>query len=79
VTEAELFAAYRFPAGYTAQCGCGAWIWASSASTTSDIAEAVRIHNQSPEHAQWSIEQEAVAMLRRVPVRVCPCHGQETA
>jgi hypothetical protein len=76
VTEAELFAAYRFPAGYTAQCACGSWIWASSAATTSDIAEAVRIHNQSPEHTQWSTEQEAVEALRQQAVHVCICHGK---
>jgi hypothetical protein len=77
MTEQELFAAYRHRAGYSAQCACGTWIDAPSTATEQQIGGVVNDHNASEEHAQWSLEQEAVAMLRRVPVRVCPCHGVE--
>ena len=72
MTEHELFAAYRHPAGYSAQCACGTWI---DAPNSEQVSEAVDVHNQSPEHKQWQLEQNAVAMLRRaIPVRICPCH-----
>jgi hypothetical protein len=79
MTEAELFGAYRVASGYLAQCGCGSWIQAPSTATILWIAELVRIHNASTEHAQWAAEQEAIATLRRLPVHVCKCHGKGVA
>ena len=74
MTEAELFAAYRTLAGYQAQCECGTWITAPSSATTAQIAKAVRIHNESTEHGEFSADQAAVAALRRTSVHICKCH-----
>ena len=74
MTEAELFAAYRTSAGYAAECACGLWINAPSSSSRKAVAEAVAIHNESTPHTEWATGQEAVALLRRVPVHICRCH-----
>lgn len=74
MTEAELFAAYRTAKGYSAMCACGVTISAPSSSSRDAVSEAVRVHNLSTEHEQWSTGQEAVALLRRVPVHICKCH-----
>jgi hypothetical protein len=75
VTETELFAAYRFPSGYAAQCACGIWITAPSSASPVQVGEAVLVHNSSTDHVQWSREQEAIAALRGSR-HVCICKGE---
>jgi hypothetical protein len=77
VSEAELFAAYRHLAGFSAQCGCGTWIDAPNDEEA--VAAAVHIHNESTEHRQWWAEQEAVFALRRTATHPCPCHDHGAA
>lgn len=78
MTERELFAAYRTPAGYSAQCACGSWVSARAGSGEIGVSEAVRIHNESPDHQQWREEQKAVEAMKRPTRHRCPCcsHGE---
>lgn len=74
MTEPELFAAYRVVDHYETACACGDTIRADHGDEAS-VAEAVRVHSESPVHEQWRSWQEAVDALRRPTRRPCPCHG----
>jgi hypothetical protein len=78
VTEHALFHAYRNSFGYAAECACGEVI-ESTAGSERAVAEAVRIHNESTIHTQWSLWQEAVHALQRPTRRRCPCHDHGAA
>lgn len=73
MTEAELFAAYRNMLGYETECACGDTI-VSVHGDEASIGAAVRLHNESTIHRQWSTWQEAVHALQRPTRHPCPCH-----
>ncbi len=78
MTEKGLFHAYRNMDGYEAECACGDRIYAQSGDEAT-VGEAVRLHNESTVHQQWSLWQEAVHALQRPTRRPCPCHAHGVA
>jgi len=78
MTERGLFYAYRNLTGtYSSECACGGLIEAENGEERT-VAEAVSLHNGSPDHEQWRKEQAAVEALRRPTRHRCPCcdHGE---
>jgi hypothetical protein len=78
VTEQGLFYAYRNLEGYATECACGDEITSVSGSEAT-VGEAVRLHNESTVHQQWSEWQEAVHALQRPARKPCPCHAHGAA
>lgn len=74
MTEQGLFYAYRNADGYSTECACGEEI-VSVSGTEAAVGEAVRLHNESTIHRQWSDWQQAVHALQRPTRRPCPCHN----
>lgn len=78
MTEQALFHAYRCIDGYRTDCACGDAI-VSASGTEAAVGEAVRLHQESTVHRQWSEWQEAVHALQRPARRPCPCHQHGAA
>lgn len=74
MTEQALFHAYRNLDGtHEADCACGGLIESPTGDPT-DVADAIRLHGESPVHSQWATWQAAVHALQRPTRKPCPCH-----